>query len=73
MKKSLLHASLDECLDHFDTRYNIREATKVPQKPRHFFNFSFFVVMLFGRVVAKFGVDFAWIFGTKINETAIQN
>ena len=31
------------------------------------------VLVLFGRVVAKFGVGFALIFGSKIDEKSIQN
>ena len=36
-------------------------------------NVSLFVVMLLGSVVAKFGIDYALIFGPKVNEKSIQN
>ena len=38
-----------------------------------FATFCFVVVVLFGRVVAKFGDDFELMFGPKIDEKSIQN
>ena len=72
-EKSLLHASLRECFDHFDITYNIGDTTKVQQKPHGFSTFSFFVVVLFNRLVAKSAVDFALIFGIHIAAKSIKN
>ena len=66
-------------MDGSTTIYDIGEATNLWKtkefygKPRNFVTFQFFDGMLFGRVVVKFGIDFASIFSPKTDQKSIQN
>ena len=61
---SILNASSNGYID---------EVTKLIAKTNNFLTFHFFVVMLLGRLVVRFGVDFSSIFGPKIDQNSIKN
>ena len=72
ISKSISHASFDGWFHHFDTVYDIGEATTLPRKLGVFVTFHLCDVMLFGVVVVQFGIDFASTFGPKIYQKSIQ-